>query len=57
MPLYDFKCENCGAEITHLIPYSRFKAEKFACEKCENKEMKHIHKVSKIPMKTIPLVG
>jgi putative FmdB family regulatory protein len=40
MPIYPFKCEDCG-HVTTLICKMSEKEEKSLCEKCGSKNIKH----------------
>lgn len=56
MPIYSFKCNKCSREVSHIMTFKEMKENLFLCIHCDG-SMDRVHKVGKVPLKTIPLVG
>jgi len=40
MPLYEYRCQECGHEFEELVPFSA--ADDVACEKCGSKRTERL---------------
>jgi putative FmdB family regulatory protein len=39
MPVYEFKCLDCGEQVTLVIPLSEYEKKDFICPKCDSKKL------------------